>query len=117
MFLKTEIKITTHNIRIDAIQWQIHYFLFEFDGNSNVYSVSPFSRCLHITYNPKFDLANEGQGQGREKRDLCYSTGNVRFYIGDFFQNFGYVATNVYAKGHTHTHTRAQTYIHSERQG
>ena len=29
-----------------------------------------------------YDLENEGQGQGGEKRDLHYSNGNVRYHIG-----------------------------------
>ena len=37
-----------------------------------------------------FDLENEGQG---EKRDLRHSSGNIRFHIGDFFQNFKTVST------------------------
>ena len=32
----------------------------------------------------KFDLENEGQDQREEKLDLRYSTGNVRFHMGDF---------------------------------
>ena len=36
----------------------------------------------------KFDLENDSQGQEVAKRGLCHLTGNIRFYIGDFFQHF-----------------------------
>ena len=36
----------------------------------------------------KFDFGNDSQGQGIEKRDLCQLTGNVWFYIVDFFRIF-----------------------------
>ena len=36
----------------------------------------------------KFNLAHEGQGQKGEKLDFRHSTGNVRFYIDDFFPEF-----------------------------
>ena len=53
-----------------------------------------------------FDLDNEGQGQEGEKLELRRFTGNVRFYMGDLFQNSSYPATYVYTK-----------YTHSERYG
>ena len=56
-----------------------------------------------------FDLENEGQRKGVEEWDLCYSTRNVRVQIGDFFQNFSYLGSYVYAKGCTHSHTHIQT--------
>ena len=34
----------------------------------------------------KFDLENEGQSQGREKRNLCHSTGYVRFHTSEFLR-------------------------------
>ena len=34
----------------------------------------------------RFDLENEGQAEGREKRDLCHSIVNVRIYVADFFR-------------------------------
>ena len=40
------------------------------------------------TKRKKFDLTNEGQGQGVEKRDLRQSAGKVRFDVGDFFSEF-----------------------------
>ena len=57
----------------------------------------------------KFDLENEGQAQLEEKLDLRRSTGNCRFYLADFFQNFIQPATYVYARGYTHSHTLTQT--------
>ena len=48
----------------------------------------------------KFDLENEGQCQGREKRDLRRSIGNVRFYIGIFLY-FDYRAEYFAKKGNT----------------
>ena len=41
---------------------------------------------------------------------MCHLTGNVRIHIGEFFQNFSYLATYVYAKGKTHGYT--DTHIH-----
>ena len=35
-----------------------------------------------------FDLENECQDQGVEKRDLRHLTRNVRIHIGDFFLEF-----------------------------
>ena len=32
-----------------------------------------------------FDFENESKDQRRENRDLHHSTGNVQFFIGDFF--------------------------------
>ena len=49
----------------------------------------------------KFDIEDEGQGHGAEKRDLRHSTGNVRFSIG-VFHNFIYQATYVYGNGSTY---------------
>ena len=34
-----------------------------------------------------FDLKNEDQGQGGKKQNLHHLTTNIRFYIGEFFQN------------------------------
>ena len=42
-----------------------------------------------------FDLQNEDHGQLIEERNLCHSIENVRIHIGDFFQNFNFLATYV----------------------
>ena len=44
----------------------------------------------------KFDPENVGQDVGGE--NLRHSTENVRFIIGDFFQNFSYLGIYFYAK-------------------
>ena len=41
-----------------------------------------------------FDLENESQIRVGEKRVLHHSTGNVRFYTGDFFGEF-YLPSNI----------------------
>ena len=46
----------------------------------------------------KTDLESEGQVLEVGERDLRHSTRNIRIYNGDFFQNFSYSATYVYAK-------------------
>ena len=62
-----------------------------------------------------FDLENDGLGKGVEKLDLSHSTINVRFHIGDFFQNLLYMETYIYAKEYTHTHkhTHMETHTHT----
>ena len=47
----------------------------------------------------KVDLENEGQGV--HEKDLHHSTENVRILIEEFFKNFSYLLTYVYAKGNT----------------
>ena len=45
---------------------------------------------------------------------MRHSTGNVRIRIADFFQNFSYKATYVYAKRirtHTHIHIQQETMV------
>ena len=56
-----------------------------------------------------FDLENEGHGQDIEKPYYRNSTRNIRIHTGDFFQNFSYVATYVYAKGYIYTHLHTLT--------
>ena len=53
-----------------------------------------------------FNIENEGQGV--EERNLRHSTGNVRIHTGDFFQNFRFLETYLYAKYNTHTHSDRQ---------
>ena len=36
----------------------------------------------------KVYLENEDQGRGIEERDLHHSTGDIRFYTGDFISEF-----------------------------
>ena len=78
-----------------------------------IFAFSVSYRLLDIHKSRKcrdFDLENEGQNHGLEGQDLHRSTGTVRYYTGDYFQNFSYSATYIYAKsGHTHTHTHTHT--------
>ena len=57
--------------------------------NTNVCSISHHLQYIHKSNKmKKFDLENEGQCQGGEKRDLRYSTGNIPFYITVSFPEF-----------------------------
>ena len=49
------------------------------------------------------------RGKGIEKQDLRCLTRNIRYHIGDFFLNFSYLATYIYAKWCTHIHTQRKT--------
>ena len=51
-----------------------------------------------------FGLENGGQGQ-EENMDLHHLTGNIRFYIDDFFQNFSNPAKRLRKLEHTCIHT------------
>ena len=51
-----------------------------------------------------FYLENEGQGEGREKGNLCHSTGNARFHIGDFFIIVATWKHTFTQTGNTHFH-------------
>ena len=69
--------------------------MVSFDGKymtSYLIAIVLFSLFYEIFANqikcPRIDLENEGQGQGGENLDLCYSIGNVPFHIGDFFSEF-----------------------------
>ena len=66
-----------------VIRWKINDIIF--DGNGNICSISLtiyeiFTKQLKCE---AFDLENEGQGQGREKRNLHHSIVNVQFHIAD----------------------------------
>ena len=61
-----------------------------------------------------FDLENEGEGQGGEKRDWRNSTGNFELHVGEFFSEIlvpMQILTHTYT--HTHTHTSAHTWKQS----
>ena len=63
------------------------YFLF--DGNSNVGAISHHLQDSHkLNTISSLSLENEGQVHGGEKWDMRHSTGNVYFYVGDFFPQF-----------------------------
>ena len=116
----------TYNVRSDATRWQISNFLS--NSTSNVCSIShhlsavvPFdgkyptfylialvtfalSLTIYEIFSNQeecqnFDLEDEGLGHGVEKWDLCHLTKIVRIHVGDFFQNFSYMVTCVYANG------------------
>ena len=71
-----------YNIRNGAIRWQIHFCLMVmFALSLSIYEIFANQIKRH-----KFDLENEDQDQGGEKRDLRNLAGNVRFHIGDFFR-------------------------------
>ena len=68
-------------------------------------------------------LENESLGQG-EKQNLFHSTGNVRFYIAEFFSQFDlpgnkYMFTQVDTHTNNYTYTYTHTYAdtHIEKQG
>ena len=46
----------------------------------------------------------------RKKRDLHYSSANIRFHVGDLFQNFSCLGSYIYAKGNTQLETRVMNY-------
>ena len=72
-----------YNIHSDAIRSQMHDFLY--DGNSNVFSISRHLRDIRKSNKcQKFNLENEGQGQGGETRNWRHSTGIVQFHIDAF---------------------------------
>ena len=59
-------------------RWQICLHDFLCDGKCNVCTIS--HHLLDIRKNnkiQKFDIENEGQGQGGQKLELRHSTGNV----------------------------------------
>ena len=65
--------------------------------------------CTNQKQCQKSGLENEGQCQLVEKWDLRHSTGNVQFYICDFFPEFqlpGKGKRTFMQKGNTHTHTK-----------
>ena len=100
-----------------------HDFLF--DDNSSVCSVSHHLRDTRKPNKiPKVWPWRWRSRLRRGKPNVRHSTDNVQFYIRDFFQNFSYPATCVYAKGNTHPHlrphtharTHARTHTHIQRQ-
>ena len=100
MTLNMSVKVMMYNMCSSGIRWQIHDFVS--DCNSIVCYISHHLRYIHKSRKfQNLDLQNEGQGV--EEQDLLHSTGNVWVCIGEFFQNFSYLATYVYAKGNTHT--------------
>ena len=74
-----------YNIRSGAVRWQIYDFLC--GGYSNVCSSSHRLRDIRKTKNIQMTLKMKINVK-EEKSGTRLSTINIRFYIGDFFQNF-----------------------------
>ena len=102
-----------HNItlRNGAIRCQIHDSIFDGNSRPKVCSISHYLREISKTNKlPKVWPWNESQAQGGKERDLLHSTGNIRFHVSDFCQNFSYLGTNVYAILHFHTFHTSHTH-------
>ena len=100
---------TMYNVRSSATPWQIMttclMTIAMFAISLAIYEI--FTKQIKFQ---KFDFDNV-PGQEVEKLDLRHSTGNVRFRISDFLQNFSYVRAYVYAKRATPLHIHRQTRV------
>ena len=105
-------KVMMYKIRNGVIRLKIHDFTS--DGFTNVYFISHRYEIFanHIKCQKMWPWKWRSR---RRISDLRHSTGNVRFYIVDSFQNFSCQATYINTNDNTHTHTH--TYTHSEKQG
>ena len=100
-----KINVTEYKIYDGAIRWRIvislkviwRFFAIALTIYMTSYLMTMVMFTLYLTFyetfanqikRQKFDLENEIQGQGGEKRDMCHSTDSVWFQSGEFVFEF-----------------------------